>query len=246
MRSKTLSEISPKPLKSEVIADSKSSIHLYLAEFIGTFFMIFLGCGAIIQAQLDPAAFNADLIAIAFGGTVAAMIYATGHVSGAHFNPAVSIAFCITGKLKRQHLPGYILSQILAAFSASLLHSFLWPQQGHNFGITSTELTLLQAAIIEFLITFMLMFVIYSVATDEKAEGKFAGLAIGLTVTLLAWVFGPMTGASMNPARSIGPALMAGDFGFLWLYVIFPILGASSAALFYETRLKNKDNERNI
>ena len=206
---------------------------LYLAEFIGTFFLIFFGCGSVVLAEMGQE--NISLfIPVIFGGTVSIMIYALGHISGAHFNPAVTIAFAVARKFPKKRIPFYLLSQVGGAVVASLSLWVIFGSQ-HSFGVTNLSTSLGSGLLLEFLLSFALMFVIISVATDTRAVGELAGLAIGTAVTLCAFVGGPLTGASMNPARSLGPALVAGQYNFLWVYLLVPVLGAGCGALVYES-----------
>ncbi len=201
------------------------------AEFIGTFAMVFAGCGAVSVSGLAPAALGHGGIAATFGLVVCVMIYATGHISGAHFNPAVSLAFASTGRFPWRELPGYVGAQCLAALVAMLALRLIVPE--HVAGVTQTQLALPAAGLVEFLISFFLMFVISAVATDHRAVGQLAGVAIGATVALCALFAGPLTGASMNPARSLGPALILGQMAQIGLYVIAPCLGAVAGAWSY-------------
>ena len=203
----------------------------YVAEFIGTFFLVFFGCGAIILAETSSPA-TGPLIPVVFGGAVAVMIYAVGHISGAHFNPGVTLAFWVTRRLAFSRVPGYVLAQILGALAASGIHAVLWGTD-HSFGATTFSGEIMPAVVMEFILSFALMFVIMSVATDSRAVGELAGIAIGTTVTICAFTGGPLTGASMNPARSLGPALFAGNFDTLWLYLTVPLAGTCAGALVY-------------
>lgn len=204
----------------------------YLAEFIGTYFLVFFGCGAVILAeQKEPAL--ALAIPIVFGGAVATMIYATGHLSGAHFNPAVTFSFWANRHFPSKKLFGYITAQCLGALLASLSHLIIFGSQ-HSFGSTTFHVSIGVAVFVEFLLSFSLMFVIMAVATDSRAVGELAGLAIGLTVTLCAYVGGPLTAASMNPARSLGPNLLAGQWQVLWIYMFIPFIGTFFGGKVYE------------
>ncbi len=205
---------------------------LYVAEFIGTFFLVFFGCGAVALSETGVPGV-APFIPIVFGSAVAVMIYAVGHISGAHFNPAVTAAFFAMGRFPAARLPGYICAQILGALLASSMHAILWGMH-HSFGVTAPATGLVASALMEFILSFALMFVIASVATDSRAVGELAGIAIGATVALCAFVGGPLTGASMNPARSLGPALIAGEFAHLWLYLTVPFLGTAAGAWVYD------------
>ena len=217
----------------------------YLAEFIGTFFLVFFGCGAAILSGLKPDVMPHIGVAIVFGAIVSVMIYATGHISGAHFNPAVTLSFWITKKFPLKRVLPYILFQTLGAIAASLVHLIVW-KQNHSFGTTLVDLSTITLSVgffIEFILSFVLMFVIHSVATDSRAVGELAGLAIGGTVAICAFVGGPLTGASMNPARSISPALFQGDLSQLAIYIFAPILGAMAGALVYEWIKCTKESE---
>lgn len=205
----------------------------YISEGIGTFFMVLFGCGAIIQAELNPYNLSGFIISLSFGVVVAIMIYSTGHISGAHFNPAVTLAFYANKKFPANKLLGYISFQLLGAILASMIHYFLFGSH-HSFGTTSSHLPMLGLVLTEFLISFLLMFVITAVATDSRAVGELAGLAIGATVFLAALIAGPLTGASMNPARSIAPSLFSGNFANLGFYILIPVLGTIAGALTYE------------
>ena len=212
-------------------------IKKYIAEFIGTFFLLFAGTGAIIINQLSNNALGHIGVSLVFGFIIVVMIYACGHISGAHFNPAVTVAFFASGKFNKSAVAPYIVSQVLGALCASAL---LWEMFGNqcNLGVTLPSIPvgnnlITVSFIAEFIFTFLLMFVIMSVATDARAEGSFAGLAIGLTVFIGAAVVGPVSGGSFNPARSVAPALVSGNLDHLWLYIIAPVLGAVCAALIY-------------
>jgi len=201
-------------------------LRAHFAELIGTFALVFFGCGA-IAVGLAPAA-----VALAFGLVIAAMIYALGHISGAHFNPAVSIGFALGGHMPWGRAATYAGAQVAGAIAAAfVLRLTLGP--GVNLGITRPHGSELQAVVWETVLTFFLMLVITAVATDDRAVGNAAALAIGGTVALAALVGGSISGASMNPARSLGPAVVSGEVGSLWIYLTAPILGSSAAALVY-------------
>jgi len=164
-------------------------------------------------------------IAMTFGFIVTAMIYTIGEISGAHINPAVSIAFWAAGVFSSKDLIPYIIAQLIGAVLASATLYFLFPSAG-TMGETLPTGTAMQSFILEIILTFFLMFVIINVATGSKEQGMMAGLAIGLVVLLEAAFAGPICGASMNPARSIAPAIFAGNLTHLWLYIVGPIIGA--------------------
>ena len=221
--------------------DKKHFWSQYLAEFIGTFFMVFFGCGAAILSQVNPESMESFIIPIVFGGTVSIMIYATGHISGAHFNPAVTLAFWVVKRFPAYRIPGYLISQFGGATFASFIHCIVWGDL-HHFGLTSISSSLGIGILVEFILAFALMFVIISVATDSRAVGELAGIAIGSTVTVCAFVGGPLTGASMNPARSFGPAVMSGNLDDIWVYLIIPFAGTMIAAITYEKIRCNHEN----
>jgi MIP family channel proteins len=204
-----------------------------VAEFLGTFFLVFVGCTAVIVSQLYEATPSLT-IPLAFGGVVSVMIYAVGHLSGGHFNPAVTLGFAVTRHFPIKHLVGYWIAQCAGAVLASGLDDLIFGNLNHNFGATSFQISTATAFGVEVVLTFMLMFVIISVATDTRAKGEMAGLAIGSTVAIAAIVGGSLTGASMNPARSLAPALFAGELRQLWLYILAPCVGAVLGACVYE------------
>jgi len=209
----------------------------YITEFIGTFFLLFVGTGAIIVNHLSNNALGHMGIAFAFGFVILILIYACGHISGAHFNPAVTIAFSVVGKFSKGQIVPYIISQILGALCASAVLRMLLGNvcdMGGTFPTLPVGSNLITTSfIMEFVFTFLLMFVIMSVATDSRAEGSFAGIAIGLTVLIGATVAGPISGGSFNPARSIAPGIISGNMEHLWLYIVSPTMGAICGSLLY-------------
>lgn len=200
----------------------------YISELLGTFALVFCGTGAIVINQESGGAVSHVGIAITFGFIVMAMIYTLGDISGAHMNPAVTIAFCIAGRFPFKEVLPYTISQLTGAILASLLLRYLFPSND-TLGATLPAGTASQSFILEVVLTFFLMLVIINVATGSKEQGMFAGLAIGSTVLLEAMFAGPICGASMNPARSISPAIISGHLEHLWIYIAAPILGASIA-----------------
>lgn len=212
----------------------------YLAEIIGTFALIFCGTGAIIINQESGGAITHSGIAATFGLIVAAMIYTVGDISGAHLNPAVTIAFWVAKKFPAKEIAPYIISQAVGAFLASLTLKFLFPAN-QMLGSTLPAGSEMQSFILELILTFILMFVIIHVATGSKEQGMFAGLAIGSVVLLEAMFAGPICGASMNPIRSLSPAIVSGHTEHLWIYMSAPILGAV-IAVFTWMGLKEKTN----
>tara|TARA_B110000914_G_scaffold65834_1_gene57496 strand:- start:688 stop:1371 length:684 start_codon:yes stop_codon:yes gene_type:complete len=208
------------------------------AEFIGTFILVFAGSGAVMVNDITGALGHVG-IALTFGFVIVALIYSFAHVSGAHFNPAVTIAFYAMGEFDRKRLLPYIGAQILGGIVAStalyylLQEDFSQLSEVSYLGATLPRGSIAQSFGFEFLLAFILMLVISASAVHGKATKDFAGLAIGFTVGLEAMFAGPITGASMNPARSIGPALVSGHYEHLWLYVVATILGALFAALVF-------------
>ena len=204
-----------------------------LAEFVGTFALVFAGCGAIMVDATSAGALGQVGIAITFGLVIMAMIYAVGHVSGAHFNPAVTFAFALTRHFPWSRLLGYWTAQVAGALAAAaVLRGSLGDVAG--VGATVPAGSDGQALLWELILTFFLMFVIMAVATDTRAVGEAAAIAIGGAVGLDAMFGGPVTGASMNPARSLGPAIVAGETGSLWVYIVAPLAGAAVGALTYQ------------
>ncbi|GHO84098.1 MIP family channel protein [Dictyobacter formicarum] len=203
-----------------------------VAEFAGTFALVTAGCGAIMVDALTHSLTHVG-VALTFGLIIMVMIAATGHLSGAHFNPAVTIAFAVTRHFPWRHVPFYILAQMLGAvLGAALLRGFFGPIA--SLGATIPAGGAWQSFGLEVLLSAVLMMVIISVATDTRAVGQLAALAIGAAVALDAMWGGPISGASMNPARSLGPALMAGTWNDQWVYLIAPIIGTCLGAALYQ------------
>ena len=197
----------------------------YVAEVIGTFAIVFCGTGAIIINQEMDGAITHAGIAITFGLVVMTMIYALGDISGAHFNPAVSLGFVIAGKFPLKELPFYVISQIAGALLASVMLKIMFPDN-LLLGSTIPSGSGMQSFVMETILTFFLMLVILSVAYGSKERGMLAGLAIGGVVLLEAMFAGPVSGASMNPARSLAPAVVSCQADHLWIYLTAPSLGA--------------------
>jgi len=204
-----------------------------LAEAIGTFILVFAGTGAVMTNQLSDGAVTHLGISFVFGSVVAALIYSLGHISNAHFNPAVTLAFWTSGFFPKRRVMPYIIAQSLGAIAASFLLLISLGKVANLGATLPLNDNWLQSLILEFLLTFILMFVILGSGLDRRAHIGFAGLAIGLTVGLEAAFMGPITGASMNPARSLGPALVGGIWQHHWVYWIAPILGAQLAVIVY-------------
>jgi len=202
----------------------------YIAEVIGTFSMVFCGTGAMTINEVTGGDITHPGVAITWGLIVMAMIYAFGDISGAHFNPAVTVAFAYAKKFSWIKVPKYILAQCLGAILASSLLLFLFPES-EFLGATLPSFEPYKAFVLEILLTFFLMVVIINVSTGAKEIGVIAGIAIGGVVLLEAMFAGPMTKASMNPARSLGPALLSGNLQHLWLYLTAPFIGALLAVV---------------
>ncbi|MDO5976476.1 aquaporin [Flavivirga jejuensis] len=202
----------------------------YYAEILGTFAMVFCGCGAMTINEITNGSISHVGVAATWGLIVMAMIYAFGEISGAHFNPAVTIGFAFAKKFSWKEVPKYILAQAVGAIFACFILWFLFPESQFLGETTPAEgFAPFKAAILEFLLTFFLMVVIINVSTGSKEIGTMAAIAVGGVILLEAMFAGPMTKASMNPIRSIAPALFTGQFQYLWLYITAPILGAITA-----------------
>ncbi|MCB0699823.1 MAG: MIP family channel protein [Chitinophagales bacterium] len=200
----------------------------YVAEFIGTYALVFCGTGAIVINQETAGAVTHVGVAITFGLIVMSMIYAFGNISGAHINPAVTLSFAIAKRFPFKEVFPYIISQLIGALAASFTLKFLFPVN-ELLGATIPAGTDMQSFVLELLLTFFLMLVIMNVAHGSKEQGMFAGLAIGAVVALEALFAGPICGASMNPARSIGPAIASGHLESLWVYIVAPVLGTAAS-----------------
>ncbi|MGH2558535.1 MAG: aquaporin [Thermomicrobiales bacterium] len=204
-----------------------------VAEGVGTFGLVFAGTGAIVINAESGGAVGHIGIGLTFGLIIMVMIYAVGHVSGAHFNPAVTLAFAVGRHFPWGMVPRYWGAQLLGALAASLVIRGLFGDIAH-LGTTLPAGSARQSLILESVLTFLLMFVITSVATDVRAVGQAAAIAIGGTIGLEALFAGPISGASMNPARSLAPALVSGAWDHQWLYVGGPALGAVAGVLVYQ------------
>lgn len=205
-----------------------NNIKRAIAETIGTFALVFCGTGAIVIDKETGGAVSHVGVAVTFGLIVMAMVYGLGEISGAHLNPAVSIAFSIAGRLPVRTLGIYLPSQIFGALLASGLLRLLFPANT-LLGATIPAGSASQSFILELILTFILMLVIMGVSTGSKEQGLFAGLAVGAVILLEAMFAGPISGASMNPARSLAPAVISGHLEGLWIYLTAPTAGAVSA-----------------
>ncbi|KAK6938153.1 Major intrinsic protein [Dillenia turbinata] len=232
--------------KHQAFETNPSCFQKILAELMGTYILIFAGCGAALVDRVQRLTIIG--IAMVSGLVLMAAIYTLGHVSGAHFNPAVSIAFAATKKLPWKQVPMYVMSQLLGSILACLTLRVLFHGQG-DIHPTLTHYTSpttdLEALSWEFIISFILMFTICGAGSDKRAKIELSGVAIGATLAFNILIAGPITGASMNPARSIGPAVASGAYKNLWVFVIAPTSGALVAAMVYgllqETRPDSSD-----
>jgi MIP family channel proteins len=204
------------------------------AESMAAFALVFAGCGAIVSDSRSHGALGAVGVSLTFGLIIMAMVYATGHLSGAHINPAVTIAFTLGRHFPAPDAVAYIAAQLLGATVAALVLLAAWPDQPAQLGATVPSVGVGAALLYEVLLTAILMFVITAVATDTRAVGAAAAIAIGGAVALDALFGGPVTGASMNPARSFGPALASGEWHDFWIYVAGPVAGAALGVFAYE------------
>jgi MIP family channel proteins len=218
------------------------NIRALVAEFIGTFALIFVGVGAIAVNHLTGGASGLVGVALAHGLTIAVMVSATAAISGGHLNPAVTIGALVAGKIQLSNALGYILAQCGGAIVGAFLITLAVPTSvldavGMGTPALGAGVTVSQGLVMEIVLTFFLMFVVYGTAMDARAP-KVGGLFIGLTVTLDILIGGPISGAAMNPARHLGPALMGGGVGSIWLYWVGPVIGSSLAAIVYKKGLE--------
>jgi aquaporin Z len=208
-------------------ADRTDFYRKLLAEAVGTFALVFLGTAAVVVNNLYGGVTHVG-VSLVFGLVVLALIYALGDVSGAHLNPAVTIAFWLAGRLRGSTVIPYVVSQLAGAFLASLTVRLLFPAHD-TLGSTLPAGGPWQSFVLEVLLTGFLMTVILAVSTGSKEKGITAGIAVGAVIALEALVGGPVSGASMNPARSVAPAVVSGHVEHLWVYLVAPVLGAAAA-----------------
>ena len=195
---------------------------------------MFAGCGAIVADARYDGTLGTVGVALVFGLVIMGMVYATGHLSGAHLNPAVTLAFTVTRHFPLRDAGAYVAAQVAGAVLGALLLLAVWPDQPAELGATVPSVGAGSAFVYEVVLTAVLMFVITAVATDTRAVGAGAAIAIGGAVGLDALFGGPVTGASMNPARSLGPALAAWEWHDIWIYLLAPAAGAVVGALGYQ------------
>ena len=205
-----------------------------VAEGLAAFALVVAGCGAIITNDRYDGTLGAVGVSLVFGLIIMVMVYATGHLSGAHINPAVTLAFTLTRHFPAREAVGYIGAQLAGTTAGALVLLAVWTDKPAQLGATTPTVGAGSAFVYELLLTAFLMFVIMAVATDTRAVGAAAAIAIGGTVGLDALFGGPVTGASMNPARSFGPALASGEWHQFWIYIAGPVVGAGLGALAYQ------------
>jgi aquaporin NIP len=217
-----------------LMAERPALLRRASAEALGAFALVFAGCGAIITNTVHPGSLGGVGISLVFGLIIMVMIYAGGHLSGAHYNPSVTIAFTLARHFPLKDALAYIAAQFAGASAAALLLLVTWTNKPAHLGTTLPSVGTPTALLYEIVLSAFLMFVITAVATDTRAVGAAAAIAIGGTVGLDALFGGPITGASMNPARSFGPALASGTWHDLWIYMAGPLIGATIGVFAYE------------
>ncbi|KAL6619582.1 hypothetical protein ACP70R_034721 [Stipagrostis hirtigluma subsp. patula] len=204
-----------------------------IAEIVGTYFLIFAGCAAVAVNLRTGGTVTFPGVCITWGLAVMVMVYSVGHISGAHLNPAVSVAFATCGRFPWKQVPAYAAAQVVGSTAASLTLRLVFGSAREHFVGTVPAGSDVQSLVIEFIISFNLMFVVSGVATDNRAIGELAGLAVGATVLLNVLFAGPISGGSMNPARTLGPAIVVGRYAGIWVYFAGPICGTVAGAWAY-------------
>lgn len=216
-----------------------------IAEALGTFVLVLIGCGAIIINDVYGNVLGALGVSLAFGLAVMFLIYAIGNISGAHINPAVTLCLYFSGALERRVVLPYIISQIFGSILASYVLLLFFPEH-QTLGSTLPSVSSFYAFFVEVFLSFLLMFVILSMSIDPIKKRNIAGIIVGSTITLEAFFGGAITGASMNPARSIGPALVSGQTETLWIYILAPIVGMLLAHPSYQLLRENENYRRSL
>ncbi|KAK4788500.1 hypothetical protein SAY86_019819 [Trapa natans] len=222
--------VAPSPRGQSGVCSSPEVVALIqkvVAELIGTYFLIFTGCGSVVVDKIYGSV-SFPGVSVVWGLIVMVMIYSVGHISGAHLNPAVTVTFAIFRRFPFKQVPLYLAAQILGSILASATLCLLFNVTKESYFGTVPVGSVVQSLVIEIIISFLLMFVISGVATDNRSSwqiGELAGIAVGMTITLNVLIAGPVSGASMNPARSIGPAVMVHIYKNLWVYIVGPLVG---------------------
>lgn len=227
---------SPKIHEDQSICHSIAVVSLMqkvFAEVVGTYFVIFIGCGSVAVNKIYGGVVTFPGICIAWGLIVMIMVYSIGHISGAHFNPAVTITFAIFRHFPYKQVPLYMVAQLLGSILASGTLCLMFDVKDEDYFGTVPVGSDIQSLVLEFVISFLLMFVISGVATDNRSIGELAGIAVGMTVIVNVLMAGPVSGASMNPARSLGPAIVMNTYKGLWVYIVGPPLGTIAGGFAY-------------
>ncbi|KAF5736272.1 hypothetical protein HS088_TW14G00410 [Tripterygium wilfordii] len=232
------SNLTSLPTSSKIKDDSSLTFSVpffqkLMAELVGTYFLIFAGCASVTVNKDFEGVVTLPGISIVWGLVVMVLVYSVGHISGAHFNPAVTIAHATCKRFPWKQVAPYVLCQVIGSTLAAGTLRLLFSGHQDQFAGTKPAGSDLQSFVIEFIITFYLMFVISGVATDNRAIGELAGLAVGATVLLNVMIAGPISGASMNPARSLGPAIVSGEYKGIWIYLVATTIGAIAGAWVY-------------
>ena len=231
--------------------DSSNMLGSAVAELVGTFILIFTGCAVATAATLQastagPLSYDSLAVALAFGLALTAIVAAIGHVSGAHVNPAVTLALAATNKFPWQFVPIYVGAQLVGAILGAIAVWITYGEAGRELADTAATFPVeavgdIQAFVVESLVTFIMVFVVISVATDDRAPAGVAPLAVGFALACGVLIAGPVTGGSLNPARTLGPMIVAGRFDAVWVYILAPIVGAVLAAFVYDRFASRSD-----
>lgn len=216
-----------------------------LAEALGTAFLVFCGCGAIAVNETCGGTVTHLGISLVFGLIVLALIYTLGEISGAHLNPAVTLGFWSVGRFPTAQVAGYLIAQVAGAIAGAALVRLLFPTS-NTFGATHPSGTALQSCVLEAVLTFLLMFVVLSVSSGAKEKGITAGIVVGAVIALEALFAGPVSGASMNPARSLAPAIVSNSLGDIWIYFAGPIGGSLLAGIVFRYMQADSENSPRI
>ncbi len=231
--------------------DSSNIIGSAVAELVGTFILIFTGCAVAVAALLQvstagPLFYDSLAVALAFGLALTIVVAAIGHVSGAHVNPAVTLGLAATNKFPWQYVPIYVGAQLAGAILGAIAVWITYGEAGREIASVAATFPVdgvgdIRAFLVEVLVTFILVFVVISVATDDRAPAGVAPLAVGFALACGVLIAGPVTGGSLNPARTLGPMIVAGRFDAVWVYILAPIVGAVLAALVYDRFASQSD-----